>query len=333
MREAKRYQPASSLESPRFSGIRTFMRLPHVQTTDGVDFAIIGIPFDDAVTYRSGARFGPEAVRSVSVMLRPYNPGLDVKVFDHLSGVDYGDVPIVPGFIHETYERIAATFAPVVKGGVVPVGLGGDHSVTLAELRAVAGVHGPVALVHFDSHLDTLNEYFGQKYNHGTPFRRAAEEGLVDTSHSIQLGMRGSIYSPEDYTDSRELGYDLMTALEIQDLGIPQTIQRIRDRVGNRPVFVSFDIDFLDPAYAPGTGTPEVGGFTGHETLRLLRGLEGFNFAGFDVVEVLPALDPGNITALMAAHVAYEFISLLALKEKRGGFCSKGEEGQRNGRA
>ncbi|BDG60143.1 agmatinase [Caldinitratiruptor microaerophilus] len=311
-----KYQPANSLESPRFSGVRTFMRLPHVRTTEDVDFALVGIPFDDATTHRSGARFGPEAIRRSSIMLRPWNPALDIEIFRYLSGVDYGDVPVVPGYIEDTYERIVQTFTPLFAAGVIPLGMGGDHSVTLGELRACAKVHGPVALVHVDAHLDTLDEYFGRKYNHGTPFRRAVEEGLLDVAHSIQVGIRGSNYGPEDYVGTRELGFELITMYEVQDIGVPAVIERIRRRVGDRKAFFTFDIDAVDPAYAPGTGTTEVGGFTSREALQLVRGLQGLNFVGFDVVEVLPAYDPGEITAYLAANILYEMISLVALQRR-----------------
>ncbi len=201
-----RYAPADSLASPRFADPRTFMRLPHVRTLEDVDFVVVGIPWDDAVTHRPGARFGPEAIRRISIMLRPWNPALDVKLFDYLSGVDYGDVPIVPGYIEDTYARIEEVFAPIAAAGVVPVAMGGDHSVTLAELRGLCRTHGPLALVHIDAHVDTLDAYFGKKYTHGTPFRRAVEEGLVDTARSVQVGIRGSNYDPSDYEGSRAAG-------------------------------------------------------------------------------------------------------------------------------
>lgn len=311
------YKPVDPRKSPRFSGIRTFMRLPHLRTTEGIDFAIVGVPFDTGASYRVGARFGPEAIRSASVLLRHHNRVLDVSIFEHCSGVDYGDLPVVPGYIEDSYERIEEGLFPIVDAGVIPVCLGGDHSVTLGELRAVARKHGPVALVQFDSHTDTGKKRFGRKYGHGTPFRRAVEEKLLLPDHSIQVGMRGSIYQKDSYDEARSLGFDVVPATEIYETGLGSAIERIRKRVGDAKAFVTFDIDFVDPAYAPGTGTPEVGGFTSREALRLIRGLRGLNLIGFDLVEVLPQYDPAGITAILAANIVYEFISLIALNKKR----------------
>ncbi|NIO04183.1 MAG: agmatinase [Proteobacteria bacterium] len=311
------YEPVDSLESPRFSGVRTFMRLPHVETTEGIDFAIIGVPFDTGATYRIGARFGPEAIRSISALLRPHNAALDVSIFDYCSGVDFGDLPVVPGYIEDSFKRIEQSLFPLVDRGVIPILLGGDHSVTLPELRAVAKKHGPLALVQFDSHTDTWDEYFGRLYNHGTTFRRGVEEGLILVDRSIQVGMRGSLYSKEDLDAAKSLGFEVITSIDGQEMGIDNLIRSIRQRVGEAKVFVSFDIDFVDPAFAPGTGTIEVGGFTSAEALRLVRGLGGLNFTGFDVVELLPPYDRSQITASLAANIAYEFISLIALRKKK----------------
>ena len=310
------YRPVDPRKSPRFAGIRTFMRLPHVKTVEGVDFAVVGVPFDTGASFRVGARFGPEAIRNVSVLLRHHNEVLDVSIFDHLSGVDYGDLPVNPGYIEDSYEMIEEGLLPILDGGTIPILLGGDHSVTLPILRAVAKKHGPVALVHFDSHSDTGDKRFGRKYTHGTPFRRAIEEELIQPDRSIQVGMRGSIYSRDSLANARAFGLDLVTTNEGRELGIDNLIQRIHKRVGDAEAFVSFDIDFVDPAYAPGTGTPEVGGYTSGEALRLVRGLKGLNLVGFDLVEVLPQYDPSQITALLAANIAYEFISLIALAKK-----------------
>jgi agmatinase len=311
-----RYEPADSFETPRFSGVRTFMRLPNTQDLENADAAIVGAPFDTGATFRAGARFGPEGIRSVSHLLRRYNPSLGVVIFDHLSVIDYGDVPVVPGFIEASYEKISEGLEPIHGAGVVPIVLGGDHSIALPELRAAAAVHGPLALVQFDSHPDTWDAYFGQKHTHGTPFRRAVEEGLLDTSRSIQVGMRGSIYDEGDWNDAREMGFDLVPTDEVRALGIPRTIDRIRERVGDAKIYVSFDVDFVDPAFAPGTGTPEIGGFTSREAQEFVRGLVGLNIVGCDVVEVYPAYDPAGITALLAANVAHEFLSLIALSRK-----------------
>jgi agmatinase len=236
-----------------------------------------------------------------------------VVIFDHLSVIDYGDVPVVPGYIEESYRRIAEGLEPIHRAGVVPIVLGGDHSIALPELRAAAAVHGPLALVQFDSHPDTWDAYFGEKHTHGTPFRRAVEEGWLVPERSIQVGMRGSIYDMGDWDDARELGFDLVPTDAVRKLGIDETITRIRERVGDAKTYVSFDVDFVDPAFAPGTGTPEIGGFTSREAQEFVRGLAGLEIVGCDVVEVYPAYDPAQITALLAANVAHEFLSLIAL--------------------
>jgi agmatinase len=312
-----RYEPANSFETPRFTGVRTFMRLPNVQDLENADVAIVGAPFDTGASFRAGARFGPEGIRSVSHLLRPYNPSQDVSIFEHLSVIDYGDVPVVPGYIEESYERIAVGLEEVHRAGVTPIVLGGDHSVALPELRAAAAVHGPLALVQFDSHADTWDAYFGQRYNHGTVFRRAVEEGLLLPEHSIQVGMRGSLYDQGDLDASRELGFDLLTTDAVRKLGIEETIDRIRERIGGAKAYVSFDVDFVDPAFTPGTGTPEIGGFTSLEALGFVRGLSGTDIVGCDIVEVYPQYDgPAQITALLAATVAVEFLSQLARLKK-----------------
>ena len=298
---------------PRFSGVRTFARLPESRELEGVDAAVFGIPFDTATTFRPGARFGPEAIRSASSLLRPYNPAWDVDLIDALAIVDYGDVPVAPGDTVGTYARVEEALAPVVDTGVFPLGLGGDHAVTLAELRAVARTHGPVAVVQLDSHTDTWDEYFGQKYFHGTTFLRAVEEGVVDPGVSVQAGMRGTVYGPDDLGEARALGFDVVPAEELRALRADAFRDRVRSRVGERPVFLSFDVDFLDPAFAPGTGTPEIGGFSTAEALAFLRALRGLRLVGADVVEVAPAYDgPGAPTALAAANVAWEILALHA---------------------
>ncbi|MFQ6016072.1 MAG: agmatinase [Anaerolineae bacterium] len=313
-----RYQPVDALQSPRFSGVRTFMRLPHVQSTEDVDFAIMGLPFDTGATFKVGARFGPEGIRSASALLRPYHPELDVMIFEYLSGVDYGDAPVAPGFIEDSLERMATFLTPLHGAGVVPFCLGGDHSVLLAELRAAAGQHGPLALVQFDSHSDTWDAYFGHKYTHGTPVRRAVEEDLLDPARSIQVGMRGSLYSPQDLDEARGLGFEVVPMSELRRRGVEEVVAQIQDRVGMHPAFLSFDVDFVDPAFAPGTGTPEVGGPTSGDALSLLRGLTGIPFVAGDVVEVIPQYDPAQVTAYLAANVAYEFVALLAWDRKHG---------------
>ncbi|MHA1219165.1 MAG: agmatinase [Candidatus Heimdallarchaeaceae archaeon] len=312
-----KYKPVDPIKSPRFSGIRTFMRLPFVKKLEGVDFAVIGVPSDAGASFRTGQREGPAAIRKISALLRHHNPILNISPYEFLSGIDYGDLPVVPGYIEEGYKRIEESLVPIIEAGIIPILLGGDHAISLPELRAITKIHGPVSLIHFDSHSDTVDEYFGKPYNHGTPFKRAIEENLLLADNSIQIGLRGSIYSPEHLEIPKSLGFDVVTTEEIREIGLDSLIERIKKRVGESKVFLTFDIDFVDPAYAPGTGTPEIGGFTSGETLKLIRGLVDINFIGFDVVEVLPAYDSSEITALLAANIVYEFISIIAIMKKR----------------
>ena len=309
-----RYGPPDAFETPRFSGPRTFMRLPHVRDLDGVDVAIVGIPTDGAVVYRSGARFGPEGIRSASVMLRNYNPLLGVDVVDRLSLVDYGDAPTVPGSTADSLARSAEALEEIVRAGVTTLCLGGDHTVLLAELRALAAVHGPVALVQLDSHHDLWDEYFGQKLFHGSVVRRSVEEGLIDPARSIQAGLRGSLSDAADAELPGRFGLEALSYEELAALGPGGFSQRVRDRVGDGPCFLSFDIDFVDPAFAPGTGTPEVGGPSSREALTYVRSLAGLDFRGFDCVEVAPPYDPAAVTAFVAANACFEMLSLLALR-------------------
>jgi len=312
-----RYVPEDSLQSPRFTGPSTFARLPNVRTLDEVDLAVVGVPFDTGVTYRVGGRFGPNAVRAASVMLRPYNANLDVNPFEILSCVDYGDVAIVPGYTERSYEAIEGAVRPIVEAGVVPLLIGGDHACTLPHLRATRS-RGSVAVIDFDSHTDAWDSYFGEKYNHGTWMRRAIEEGLVDTAHSIEVGLRGPLYDAGDWTVLRsELGLDYVTTEDVLSSGAEAIAARIRERVGDRPAFISFDIDVVDPAFAPGTGTPEPGGLSSHDALAIVRRLTGIDFVGFDVVEVIPAYDPAGQTAFLAANLAFEMLSLVALRRAR----------------
>jgi agmatinase len=290
------------------------MRAPHVTDLTGVDAAVYGIPFDTATSYRTGARFGPEAIRSASSLIRPYHAVLGVNVAESLSIVDYGDLPVSPGDTERTYAQVEAELAPVADAGVFPLALGGDHSITLPELRALAKRDGPLALVQLDAHADTWESYFGQRYFHGTTFKRAAEEGVVEPSASVQAGMRGSIYGGDDLAAARELGFTVVESDELRALGAQRYGELVRDKVGDRAVFLSFDVDFLDPAFAPGTGTPEVAGFSTAEALGFLRALRGVNLAGCDVVEVAPQYDgPGQQTAIAAANVAFELLALRAL--------------------
>lgn len=309
-------QPASALSSPRFCNMGTFMRMDKVKSAKDLDFVIAGAPFDTASSFRSGSRFGPNAIRNISAMMKPNNVIMQVNIMENLKGGDIGDFNITPGYIHPSYAAIEEGVSEILNENACPIILGGDHSITLAELRAIAKKYGPVALVHFDSHSDLCDEVFGEKYNHGTPFRRALEENLIDASHSIQIGMRGSLYDPNEHQMAAELGMKLIPAHKVREMGINTLINTIIDRVGNMPCFLTFDIDFVDPAYAPGTGTPEVGGFTSLEALELVRSIKDLNFVGFDIVEVLPAYDHGEITAYLAANIVFEYLSILALKNK-----------------
>jgi agmatinase len=313
-----RFSPPDASAAPRYTGIRTFARLPHVTLpSEDVDAAVIGVPFDTATSFRPGARFGPEAIRSASALLRPYHPVLDVDVFGTLSLVDGGDIGVTPGNALRTTEQIDASLRPVLGAGIVPLVLGGDHSIVLGELRAQAAVHGPVGLVLLDAHADTWDQYYGERYFHGTPFRRAVEEGLLDPSRSVLAGMRGSLYAAADIETPREMGFEVIDGEQLAGLSPAAYGDRVRARIGDGPVYLSFDIDVLDPAFAPGTGTPEVAGLQPREALAFLRALAGIEFTGFDVVEVSPAYDaPGQVTALHAAAVAYDLLALLAVARK-----------------
>ena len=325
------FQPPDPMLAPRYTGVRTFARLPNVEVPrEGVDAAVIGVPFDTATSFRSGARFGPEAIRSASTLLRPYHPGLDIDVFAMLSVVDGGDLAITPGNAQRSAGQIDASLRPLLAAGIVPIVLGGDHSIVLGELRAQAAVHGPVGLVLLDAHADTWEHYYGERYFHGTPFRRALEEGLLDPSRSLLAGMRGGLYAPSDLDEPRAMGFEIITGDELVGLAPEEYAARVRARVGDGPTFVSFDIDVLDPAYAPGTGTPEVSGLTGREALGYLRSLAGLRFTGADVVEVSPPYDtPGQTTALHAAAVVYELLALLALSYSAAGSAAPQMPGPR----
>ena len=313
------HRPLDAKVMPRFAGIRTFMRAPHTTDLAGVDAAVYGIPFDTATSYRTGPRFGPEAIRSASALLRPYNPALGVNVVEKLSIVDYGDLPVSPGDTERTYGQVEEALRPLVDADVFPLALGGDHSITLAELRVLAGRQRgfprrqPLALIQLDAHGDTWDEYFGQRFFHGTTFKRAIEEGLIDPAVSVQAGLRGSLYGAEDLESARELGLAVVSCDQLRTLEPGGFASLVRNRVGNRPAFLSFDIDVLDPAFAPGTGTPEVGGLSTSEALAFVRALRGIDIVGADVVEVSPPYDgPGQQTALAAANIAYEILSLRA---------------------
>jgi agmatinase len=301
------------MKAARFTGIASFMRLPQVSNMDGVDAAIVGIPFDTGVSYRVGGRFGPAAIREASRLLRPYHVEHEIEIFDHLSVVDSGDLAVIPGNIQASYKVMLDGLRPILDAGVVPLAIGGDHSITLGELRAVAKRHGPVGLIDFDSHTDTWDNYWGERYTHGTWCKRAIEEGLIDTRRAVQLGIRGSLYGSEDRGGARALGLQLIPTEELLQRGVDEVLPEVRRRIGSGPVFLTFDIDFVDPGFAPGTGTPEVGGPSSRDALRLVRGLRGIEFVGFDLVEVQPQYDHGEVTSLLAGTLLHEFLALLAL--------------------
>ncbi|KDN21040.1 agmatinase [Amycolatopsis rifamycinica] len=305
--------PLDSSRIPRFAGFATFARLPRIDQVERADVAVVGVPFDSGVSYRPGARFGPAAVREASRLLRPYHPELDVSPFAEKQVVDAGDIAVNPFAIGEAIETLQQEADALQATGTRLVTVGGDHTIALPLLRAAARQHGPVALLHFDAHLDTWDTYFGEPYTHGTPFRRASEEGLLDTSALSHVGTRGPLYGKRDLEEDRRLGFGIVTSGDVMRRGVAETVDALRQRIGDRPLYVSVDIDVLDPAHAPGTGTPEAGGLTSRELLEILRGLRDLNLVGADVVELAPAYDHAEITAIAASHVAYDLVSLLAL--------------------
>lgn len=311
------YRPLIEKGVPLFSGIRTFMHLPYVKELDNVDYAVIGVPFDTGVSYAVGTRFGPASIREMSQRIRPISTAMNIDTSEYLSGIDYGDLKVHPGYIDYSYEAIEEQLNPIFAKGIVPIMLGGDHSISYPHVKAAANAYGPVSLVHFDSHTDTgksMDER--KKHSHGTMFRYAAEEGLINAATSIQIGMRGTPFALNALDESRALGYEVLSTDDTKKLSIPELCERIKQRVGDNPVFLTFDIDFLDPVFAPGTGTPEVGGFTTYEAQQMLRGLAGLNLIGFDLVEVLPDRDLTKVTSLNAANIVFEFITLLALNRR-----------------
>lgn len=297
---------------PRYAGHSTFARLPRLEDVTRHDVAVVGVPFDTGVTYRPGARFGPAYIRQASRLLRPYNPALDVSPFAHQQVVDAGDLVFNPFEIATAMTQIEQGAHELIRDGGLLVTLGGDHTIAYPLLKAVNRVHGPVALVHFDAHLDTWDTYFDTPLTHGTPFRRAAEEGLFLPGHSAHVGIRGSLYSPNDLTDDAELGFTIVHCMEFQRRSVDDVVRQLGQVVGDAPLYVSIDIDVLDPAHAPATGTPEAGGMTSRELLAVLHGFEGLNLVGADIVEVAPAYDHAEITGVAAANLAYELVSLMA---------------------
>ncbi|WP_038170455.1 agmatinase [Tomitella biformata] len=304
--------PPDATKIPRFAGPETFARLPRWDEVDHADIAILGVPFDSGVSYRPGARFGPAHIRASSKLLRPYNPALGVSPFEARQVADAGDLAVNPFDIPAALQAIEAGVTALRQRGARVLTLGGDHTIALPILRALARESGPIAVLHFDAHLDTWDTYFGAPFTHGTPFRRASEEGLIDLARSLHIGVRGPLYGAQDLEDDAALGFQVIRA-DVYNDGIAGVVAAMRRRLGDGPVYVSVDIDVLDPAHAPGTGTPEAGGLTSRELLGTLRALAGAELLGADIVEVAPAYDHAEITGVAAAHVAYELLSVMAL--------------------
>ena len=308
--------PVDGLSVPRFAGHSTFARLPRIEDVDDYHVAVVGVPFDSGVTYRPGARFGPSHIRQGSRLLRPYNPAMDISPFAGVQVVDAGDIAANPFDIAGAMEQIESGVRQLSADGRNVVILGGDHTIALPALRALRAQHGPLALVHFDAHLDTWDTYFDAPYTHGTPFRRAWEEGLLSPDHTMHVGIRGSLYSEQDLADDARMGFSVVHARDMDRLGADKVVAMVRERIGDAPVYLSIDIDVLDPGFAPGTGTPEAGGLTSRELLTIVRGFAGANVVGGDIVEVSPPYDHAEITAIAAANLAYEYCSLFAWNRK-----------------
>ena len=287
------------------------MRLPHIPDPKRLDVALVGVPFDGGTSYRPGARFGPRHVREQSSIIRPYHPVLDVSPFDLVRVADYGDLPINPLSIDDTFKRITRGLGPVLEAGTIPLCVGGDHSILLPILRDMHAKHGPVGLVQFDAHSDTWDQYWGMKYSHGTPVRRAIEEGLLAEPYILQIGIRGQLYDEHDLDFARKHGIVMITAEEFHEQGMGLVRRKLR-MFKSRKVYFSLDIDVVDPAFAPGTGTPQVGGFSSAQILNLVRALAGLNLVGCDLVEVSPQFDSAEITSLLAANLLFEQLCLVS---------------------
>lgn len=300
---------------PRYAGLTTFARLPRLEDVERYDTAVVGVPFDTGVTFRSGARFGPSAIREASRLLKPYNPDMGVMPFQAQQVVDAGDVACSPFDIPTAIAQIHEGLGALLSGGRHIMSLGGDHTIALPALQAVHDAVGPVALLHFDAHLDTWSTYFGAPDTHGTPFRRAMEQGLLVKEHSAHVGIRGSLYDPQDLLDDAALGFTAVHCTEFDRIGVPGVLDRVRERIGDHPVYVSVDVDVLDPGFAPGTGTPEFGGMSSRELQAMLRGLRGLNVVAADVVEVSPPYDHAAVTSVAAANIAYELITVMSAGE------------------
>jgi len=303
--------PLDALVYPRFEGIPTFMRLPHITDPRALDVALVGVPFDGGTTFRPGARFGPRHIRVQSAMIRPYNPALDVSPFERKRIADFGDLPVNPLSLEDSYARIEKGIRPILEVGAIPVSVGGDHSITLPLLRAAARRHGPLALVQIDAHSDTWSTYFGSHHSHGTIIRRGIEEGVLAEGAVLQVGIRGQVYGNDDFDFSRRHGIAWITAEEYHREGVAAVEAKLKPLRG-RACYLTFDIDSVDPAFAPGTGTPQVGGLSSAQALELVRVLRGLRLVGADLVEVSPPYDSSELTSLLAANLLFEILCLLA---------------------
>ncbi len=304
-------QPISGNDLARFSGPNTFMRLPSAQDLKGLDVAVLGIPLDIGTSWRSGTRFGPKQVRAESAMLRPYNLGTGAAPFDSLQVADIGDLAINTFSLSDSLKIITESYASILNYDIMPLAIGGDHSITLPILRAMAKRHGPLALIHIDAHADVNDEMFGMRETHGTVFRRAYEEGLITPQKTYQIGLRGSGYGADDFTEAAAWGFQQFPAQDLWHRSLAPLGAEIRRDIGDAPVYVTYDIDSLDPAYAPGTGTPEIGGLTTPQALELLRAFKGLNIVGGDLVEVSPPYDTSGNTALTGANILFEMLCVL----------------------
>ena len=312
------HQPLGGNQMPRFAGPGTMMRLPAKESAAGLDACFVGVPLDIGTSNRSGARFGPRAIRNESVLLRPYNMATRAAPFDSLSVADIGDVAINTFNLQKSIPIIQAAYDEILSHGAIPLTLGGDHTVVLPILRAMAKKHGPVGVVHIDAHTDINDHMFGEEITHGTPFRRAVEEGLLDCKRVVQIGVRGTGYAADDFDWSTEQGFRVVQAEECWHKSLAPLMAEVRKQMGDGPVYISFDIDGLDPAFAPGTGTPEIGGLTIHQGLEIIRGCRSMNVIGGDLVEVSPPYDLSGNTALTGANLLYEMLCVLPGVEYRG---------------
>lgn len=310
-------QPLGGDVMPRFAGIATMMRLPFQETSDGLDACFVGVPFDLGTSNRSGARFGPRQVRSESVLLRPYNMATRAAPFDSLQMADIGDVATNAYNIFDSIDRIATAYDAIIANGCRPITLGGDHTIAWPILRAMHKRYGPIGVVHVDAHADVNDTMGGEKIAHGTPFRRAVEEGLLDCDRVVQIGLRGTGYHADDFDWCRQQGFRVVQAEECWHKRLVPLMKEVVERVGNGPVYLSFDIDGLDPSFAPGTGTPEIGGLTTIQALEIIRGCWGLNLVGCDLVEVSPPYDTSGNTALTAAYLLFEMLCVLPGVERR----------------